>query len=304
VFVLCLLGQRASAGAAIRKLDALAAPREAEDPLARAHRHLGHIYPAAFIEGDAWAALHHAEAARAAYVEGHNLRDGMYAACYVGLARLWLGQADEAERVLRGIPGREFSLVTMVRDNTLLTVLVERSAVEEARARATAQLERAQRVQGPGRRMTESMAHWVLADVALRAGDPGTAAREASLAVEGGLRARIHELPSALAVLARARLALGQPVEALAATNEAMATLAAGGGGLFRAPSVRLAHAEVLHAAGDHEAACSTLADARTRLLALADRIDDPAARQSFLENVPTHARTMALAREWLGEPR
>jgi hypothetical protein len=35
-------------------------------------------------------------------------------------------------------------------------------------------------------------------------------------------------------------------------------------------------------------------------LLRIADRIDDPAYRQSFLECVPENARTLALAQVWL----
>jgi hypothetical protein len=36
------------------------------------------------------------------------------------------------------------------------------------------------------------------------------------------------------------------------------------------------------------------------RLLRIADRIDDPAYQQSFLEGVPENARTLALAQVWL----
>jgi hypothetical protein len=188
-------------------------------------------------------------------------------------------------------------MVTMHRDTTLMAVLVERGALDEARALNAAHLARAQLVSGPARALSEARVRWVLADIALRSGDPGTAAREASAAIEGGLRSVIHDLPAALAVLAEARLALGQPAEALAATREATAILETGiSSGLFRAPHVRLAHAEALHASGEHGASLAALADARDHLLALADRIGDPAVRRSFLEGVPAHARTMALA--------
>jgi hypothetical protein len=51
------------------------------------------------------------------------------------------------------------------------------------------------------------------------------------------------------------------------------------------------------------EAARDALAAARARLRSIADRIADPAYRRSFLEAVPENARTLALARSWLGEP-
>jgi hypothetical protein len=72
---------------------------------------------------------------------------------------------------------------------------------------------------------------------------------------------------------------------------------------MFRGAFVRLARAEALHASGALDAARHAIADARARLFAIADRIGDPAYRHSFLHNVPENARTLALARSWLGEP-
>jgi len=60
--------------------------------------------------------------------------------------------------------------------------------------------------------------------------------------------------------------------------------------------------AEALHATGAHDAARRALADARARLLAIADKIADPDYKTSFLERVPEHARTLALATA-LGDP-
>jgi eukaryotic-like serine/threonine-protein kinase len=58
-----------------------------------------------------------------------------------------------------------------------------------------------------------------------------------------------------------------------------------------------------LHATGDLGAARAAIAEARDRLLAVAGKIDDPTYRRSFLEQVSANARTLALARAWLGEP-
>jgi hypothetical protein len=44
------------------------------------------------------------------------------------------------------------------------------------------------------------------------------------------------------------------------------------------------------------------IADARARLLAIADKIADPDYKPSFLERVPENARTLALADAWLNE--
>jgi eukaryotic-like serine/threonine-protein kinase len=66
---------------------------------------------------------------------------------------------------------------------------------------------------------------------------------------------------------------------------------------------VRLAHAEALHATGAHDAARSAIAQARARLLAIADKITDPDYKASFLERVPENARTLGLADAWLSDP-
>ncbi|HEX8106924.1 MAG TPA: hypothetical protein VF516_04305, partial [Kofleriaceae bacterium] len=79
--------------------------------------------------------------------------------------------------------------------------------------------------------------------------------------------------------------------------------VAMGGCGMFRGALVRLAHAEALHASGDVEAARRAIGHARTHLLAIADKIRDPAYRQGFLESAPENARTLALARAWLDDP-
>jgi hypothetical protein len=75
-----------------------------------------------------------------------------------------------------------------------------------------------------------------------------------------------------------------------------------GGCGMFRGAFVRLVHAEALHATGAHDAAARAIADARARLLAIADKITDPDYKASFLERVPENARTLALAHTWLGD--
>jgi hypothetical protein len=44
------------------------------------------------------------------------------------------------------------------------------------------------------------------------------------------------------------------------------------------------------------------IADARARLLAIAGKIVEPSYRTSFLDDVPENARTLTLARAWLGD--
>jgi hypothetical protein len=118
-----------------------------------------------------------------------------------------------------------------------------------------------------------------------------------------GMMVPALEHPGVLGTLAALRLAQGRAEDALAAAEDAIARWTAMGGcGLFRGAFVLLAHAEALHAAGADDRARQAITEARARLLAIAARIPDPAYRQSFLENVPENARTMALARAWLGD--
>jgi eukaryotic-like serine/threonine-protein kinase len=62
----------------------------------------------------------------------------------------------------------------------------------------------------------------------------------------------------------------------------------------------RLGHAEALHANGRDDEARQVIAQARQRLLERAGRISNAAWRQSFLERVEEHRRTLELAGAWL----
>jgi eukaryotic-like serine/threonine-protein kinase len=90
---------------------------------------------------------------------------------------------------------------------------------------------------------------------------------------------------------------------ALAAAEDALSRYTSKGAcGMLRGAHVRLIHAECLHAAGDQDGARAAIATARERILANAAKIGDADYRRSFLENVPENARTLELARQWLGE--
>jgi len=138
----------------------------------------------------------------------------------------------------------------------------------------------------------------VLGEVLRRAGDLTSAEHELEIAL--GMAPPL-ERPGVQATLSTLRLAQGRAGEALAIAEDAVARCATMGGcGMFRGAFVRLAHTEALHATGANDKARHAIAEARTRLLRIADRIHDPAYRQSFLDSVPENARTLALAQVWL----
>jgi hypothetical protein len=140
----------------------------------------------------------------------------------------------------------------------------------------------------------------VLAEVLRRMGDLDGAERELPVALAMAVPL---EHPGVLGTLSALRLAQGRIEEALAAAGDAVSRCTAMGGcGMFRGAFVRLTHAEALHATGAHAEARHAIAEARARLLTVADKIVDPDYKTSFLESVPENARTLALARAWLGD--
>jgi len=102
----------------------------------------------------------------------------------------------------------------------------------------------------------------------------------------------------ATASRARALVSLGRVAEALAEARRANAVVESGQGEAFD-KLVRLAHAEVLWAAGAKEEARAAIAKARSEILKSAARIGDPELYRNFVEKNDVNARTMQLAMMW-----
>jgi hypothetical protein len=226
---------------------------------------------------------------------------------YVVCARLWrglglwcLGAFADAERLLveSATVDAALGVASSLRRFALAWIGADRGTLGEARELAAALAEDGRRHHSP---LEESRGRWVLGEVLRRAGDLDAADRElaAALAIAVPL-----EQPGILASLAQLRLVQGRAADALAAAEDAFSRAGAMGGyPMFRGAFLRLTRAEALHATGALDAARDAIADARARLLAIADQIQEPAYRASFLGQVPEHARTLALARAWLIEP-
>jgi tetratricopeptide (TPR) repeat protein len=104
--------------------------------------------------------------------------------------------------------------------------------------------------------------------------------------------------PFAIALLARALLAQGRMAEALVSAREAYAQLESLGVVDDGEATIRLALSECLIADGDATAAKEVLEKAASRILVLAETIEEPAIRESFLTRIPEHRRILELARE------
>jgi len=134
-----------------------------------------------------------------------------------------------------------------------------------------------------------------MAEIHVLAGDAVAAVDEAAQAAPQ-LAANPPARAMALAVLARAHLATGDEAEALTIAREAYTLLESLGGLDEGEMLVRLGYAEALAANGRGEESRALAAVAAERLRRLAERLDDPALRASYLDAVPENAALLALA--------
>ncbi len=253
---------------------------------------------ASYAHDDPWNALVHSDAIQAIFDATGGELIFLNMQLFRGVNLWYLGAFATAEQVLESIVTVDVALgvAGSLRRFGLAWLRADRGALDEARGLAAQLSESGQTHHNP---LDEGRGRWILAEVLRRMGDLEAAEREIETAL--GMVVPL-ERPGALATLAMLRLAQGRVQESCAAAGDAVASCAVMGGcGMFRGAFVRLAHAEALHAAGAHDAARYAIADARARLVAIADRIPDPDYKKRFLENIPENAKTLALAHAWLG---
>jgi tetratricopeptide (TPR) repeat protein len=252
----------------------------------------------AYSSADPAGFLMQTEAAIRDFEGAGDLRSTSLHTMNAGYAKMALGLYPAAEVTLRGslamadrlgLPG-----VASAARRCLGMTLALRGALHEARAVETLALEGATQ---QGDIMLAATCRIYLAEILALARNFDAAERQLLAALDALTTVpplRAH----ALGVLGRARLALGRKTEALAASAEAMQLL----GDLGTMPEgesiVLLGHAEAQRATGDVTGARATLRDARARLFARSEKIPSVEIRKSFLDKVPSHARTLELARE------
>jgi eukaryotic-like serine/threonine-protein kinase len=300
IFPLDLFGLVAQATALEEPFLALVSRQDDPSSLARFWWNVSVGLRASHAHDDPWQGLIHSDAIQSI----SDLIGGDVMSLNLQLLRgmnLWhLGALALAAERLESIPAADTALgeISALRRLFLSWVYADRGALDEARALA---IEVRESCRARHDRLGEARTTWVLAEVLRRTGDLEGAEREIDAA--RGMALPLDQ-PGVLGSLAMLRLVQGRPADALAVAEDAMARCAAMGGGcgLFRTAAVRLVHAEALHATGANDAARRAITAARARLLAIADKIPDPAYRASFLEHVPENARTLALA-AWVGDP-
>jgi eukaryotic-like serine/threonine-protein kinase len=152
--------------------------------------------------------------------------------------------------------------------------------------------------QAQGEPRLEGLARIYLAELKLLANLPAEAEVQAEVALRVLVCAPACRV-QAQAVLARAQLAQGKLAAALESATKAAEELDVLGSIDEGEADVRLVFAECLAAAGRDREARAAVERARLRLDDRAHRIPDAELRESFLCDVPSHARTVVLARNW-----
>ncbi|HZF53884.1 MAG TPA: protein kinase [Polyangiaceae bacterium] len=198
------------------------------------------------------------------------------------------GVLQEAERLGLTFPaeGAQIMLgaISAARGGSESDLLMVAKAAEAARTRGSA--------------FQEGQARVTLARIWLALGALEKAEGEAQVAIE--ITSSSHALNAfAEAVMAQILLRAERPVEALAAAKKAKELLDSLGTIEDGDALVRLVFAEALHAVGDIDGARAALSTAHESILRDAQQIRDEALRRSFFNNVPEHARILALDRAW-----
>jgi tetratricopeptide (TPR) repeat protein len=253
-----------------------------------------------YIEEAPWSCMRaNADAARSLAQAGRWDR-GISATVY-GKALTDLGAHDGAASVLqeslvlaeRRRDAFSLALVRVYLARLLARIaLLDRLAEPEHLARA---------VIAAGNPMMVGLAHGVLAQLAVRRSDLATAEVEARMACE-----RVRPFPTyswdITALRVQILLSLGRAQEALDAGEQALERLSRLGVSGFGEIDLRLAVAEARGAMGRTEEGRTLL---RETLRGLRRRVADlpsAEARARYLTAVPTHARLLSVAREWLGD--
>jgi len=291
-------GRNDAADALIARIATLAGDFAQIEPQA-----LGLVHQAraarASAAGDLGRCLSAFESALLAFDQAGDLRNALSVRANLGYVYSELGDFQRAEAALRQALGAADRMglhdVTAAVLHNLGRVLGLRGELAEAgelERRAVDEFGR----QGDPR--LEGAARTYLAEILIGAGDYAAAEREATAAIETLTVAPSLQV-AALGVATRARLARGDVEGAVDVGRRAHDALERLGEIEEGESMVRLAFAEALEQAGQREAARRALAVAHARLLARAQRIEDPAWCHRFLHAVPVNARILALAEEW-----
>ena len=299
---LLFVGEHDKARALLPRLEELGSSLASTDHVVAARLHWARAFHAQFAGDVANCRAEFAEAL-GAYQAAGDLRNVCIQRGNLGnMAKelgLWSASEEMLRAVIRDVERLGLQNPRAVAMHNLGFVLARRGRLPEALA-VESEARDGLRAHGDRHRVG-GLSSVYLAMIHTLAGRPQAAEIEARTSVDE-LAAVSPFRPFAIATLARAIAAQGRNKEALGVAHEAFSLREKIGEVEEGECFIALVLAETLLAASDHASARGVLQDARSALLARADRIRDTDLRRSFLEEIPEHARTLALAREWLDE--
>jgi tetratricopeptide (TPR) repeat protein len=294
------LGEAARAQDCFDRMERAGAPLAVRDPAVRAWMSRARAERARAVEEDPWTALRLDEASRESFAEAGDGAEASLSLALSGVDRWQLGAYERAEEALLAAleaSGPRGHLAAFAGVHLAWT-LADAGRIADA----AAELSRTTRAEpcrnNPSLKAASSIVH---AEILRRSGDPMAADREIDAALATPGLAPLTRT-AALAIQAAVLLERGRASEALDLARRARSereSLRVSG---FRDAFLRLVHVEALLATDDVAGARTPLSRAYARLLVHASKIGDPALKASFLERVPEHARTLSLARQWLGD--
>jgi tetratricopeptide (TPR) repeat protein len=253
----------------------------------------------ASVAGDLAGCLQHLERARASFEAAGDLRNLCAARTNVAFVHMELGDLGraveglqqalaEAEQMglddVKSIAFHNLGRALALQGDLASGERLERTAVE--------------RLAKEGERRLEALSRVYLAEILAATPALEEAVAQARLAVTA-LDANPGLKPRAWAALAAALSAKQEREQALEAAHAAWEMLEAQGTVEEGDALIRLRHAECLAACSRPSDAAAAISQARTNLLARAEKISDPECRRRFLTQVAENARTLALAERW-----
>jgi tetratricopeptide (TPR) repeat protein len=247
--------------------------------------------------------LREAQAEVAACERAGALRDACIARAHWCEALIGVGMYSRAEAILQDVLQESerlgLAFPSAGAKLNLGEICAARGGSDEGRLMIA---EVAQEVRTRGSAFQEGQARVVLARILIALGELEQAEREARFASE--ITSAIDSLNAlAHALMAQVLVRTGRSSEGLAAASRAKEFLDSGGTLEDGDALIRLVFAEALHAVGDIDGARAALSTAYAFILRDAQTIRDDEMRQSFLNNVPEHARILELARAWAVTP-
>lgn len=298
-WMLFLRGSRATACRLVEQIDREVATLATVTCDVSARVHAARAIRAMIVDGNPAGLLLELRQSVADYQEAGDRHNACDQQGNVGFAEIELGLYEQAQATLQSALATAADLgigdvMDPARQN-LSAALMRRGHLAKARRLVTDCV--ASQEQRGNHRMA-ALCRVYLADIALveRALDQ---AEQQAVAATAQCPENTPAWAMSHAMLARVYLATGRRGQALALARTALAAMEALGGADEGEALIRLVYAEALHANGDRTAARDAIEKARARLMERARNIDHAAWHQSFLFNVPDHARTLQLYDAW-----